>query len=67
MKFPMTGRQQQVYDFLVSHKGIPPSYQEIADALNFPSKGNVHRILHCLRERGQINFIPGKWRTLKVL
>ena len=67
MKFAPTRPQQELLDYLIAHEGPPPSYREMADALGKNSKSGVHRRLHGLRERGQVDFIPGKWRTVKVL
>jgi repressor LexA len=66
----LTSRQKRMLDFLntfIMRKGISPSYAEMQDALGFRSKASVSRYLCALRERGYIDFAPGKARTIVVL
>lgn len=44
-----------------------PNYSEIADGLGNRSKGNVHRLIVALEERGAIRRIPGKARAIEVV
>lgn len=51
----MTPRQQQALQFItdyIGERGLPPSYAEIAGALGIASRGNIHRILWGLIDRG---------------
>lgn len=46
---------------------ISPSYEEIKTKMGYRSKSTVYRLMHALKERGAIDFIPGKKRTFKIL
>lgn len=66
----LTSPQKRVLDFLntfIIRKGISPSYAEMQDALGFRSKASVSRYLCALRDRGYIDFAPGKARAIVVL
>jgi len=57
-------------DFLntfIMRRGISPSYAEMQEALGYKSKASIARYLYALRERGYIDFAPGKARTIAVL
>ena len=57
-------------DFLntfIETRGISPSYAEMQDALGYRSKASIARYLYALRERGYIDYAPGKARTIAVL
>ena len=47
--------------------GVPPSYDEMKDALGLASKSGIHRLITALEERGFIRRLPNKARALKVL
>lgn len=66
----LTSPQKRMLDFLntfIVRKGISPSYAEMQDALGFRSKASVSRYLYALRDRGYIDFAPGRARTIVVL
>jgi repressor LexA len=66
----MTAKQKHALDYISSfweEHGYSPSYDDIAKALNVSSRSNVHRIVYALIERGFIENLPGKARSLKVL
>ena len=66
----LTASQKRMLDFLntfIGTKGISPSYAEMQDALGYRSKASIARYLYALRERGYIDFAPGKARTIAVL
>jgi len=44
-----------------------PSYEELKQLCGLRSKSGVHRYLHCLRERGYINFKDHMKRGIMVL
>lgn len=46
--------------------GVAPSYAELADELNMVVS-SVHRVLHSLRERGLIEMMPNRARTVRVI
>jgi repressor LexA len=57
-------------DFLntfIMRRGISPSYAEMQEALGYKSKASIARYLYALRERGYIDFAPGRARTIAVL
>lgn len=77
-KMGLTPKQQQVYDFLrVYHKvnGYYPSVREIGvgkiDGQQVlperTSPTSVHRYLSVLKERGWIDMMPGKARSITLL
>lgn len=47
--------------------GIPPSYDEMKDALGLASKSGIHRLITGLEERGFIRRLPHRARALEVL
>jgi len=66
----LTSQQRRMLDFLntfIMRRGISPSYAEMQEALGYKSKASIARYLYALRERGYIDFAPGKARTIAVL
>jgi repressor LexA len=47
--------------------GIPPSFDEMKDALDLASKSGIHRLITALEERGFIRRMPNRARALEVL
>ena len=47
--------------------GIPPSFDEMKDALELKSKSGIHRLITALEERGFIRRLPNRARALEVL
>lgn len=54
-------------DTKINEAGIPPSYDEMKDALGLASKSGIHRLITALEERGFIRRLPNKARALEVL
>ena len=54
-------------DDVLRSKGVPPSYDEMKDALSLKSKSGIHRLITGLEERGFIRRLPHKARALEVL
>lgn len=54
-------------DKVLKSTGVPPSYDEMKDALNLKSKSGIHRLITGLEERGFIRRLPHKARALEVL
>lgn len=52
---------------LTAANGIAPSLEEIGHELGFRGKNGVHRILVILRDRGHIDWLPCKSRSLTVV
>ena len=68
--FGLTKRQAQILKFIREHMANDapaPSYQEIANCTGSKSKGDISRILHALKERGHIDFLPGRARSLILI
>lgn len=66
----LTARQSDTLAFISSfqaEKGFGPSYREIAEALGMASKGNIHRIVLGLEERGAIRRLPDRARSVEVV
>lgn len=66
----MTQKQKNALDYIRSYwemNGYSPSYEDIAEALNVSSRSNVHRIVYALIERGFIENLPGKARSLRLV
>ena len=54
-------------DRKIKTAGVPPSYDEMKDALGLASKSGIHRLITALEERGFIRRLPNKARALEVL
>ncbi len=54
-------------DRKIKAEGVPPSYDEMKDALGLASKSGIHRLITALEERGFIRRLPNKARALEVL
>lgn len=53
----MTPRQRDVLDFMaryIADRGFSPSYEEISHALGLVSRGNAHKIVEGLIQRGYL-------------
>lgn len=47
--------------------GVPPSYDEIRPDLGLQSNSGVLRLLRGLKERGVVDFIPHRARTVRLV
>jgi len=54
-------------DRKIKTTGVPPSYDEMKDALGLASKSGIHRLITALEERGFIRRLPNKARALEAL
>jgi repressor LexA len=54
-------------DMKLSATGVPPSYDEMKDALGLKSKSGIHRLITGLEERGVIRRLPHRARAIEVL
>ena len=69
MSQAITKRQKQLLDFIQKYaekKGINPSLQEMANALDLSSLSSVHYHLARLEEKGLISRRSGTYRSVKV-
>eukprot|EP01035_Chromulina_nebulosa_P016683 gene16683-22122_t len=51
----------------LKESGIPPSFDEMKEALDLASKSGIHRLITALEERGFIRRLPNRARALEVL
>jgi repressor LexA len=66
----LTGRQQQIWDFLVDYVGrlgYPPTVREIGEAVGLASPSTVHAHLANLERAGLLRRDPTKPRALELL
>jgi hypothetical protein len=66
----LTRKQHALLTFIDDHlakDGVPPSYDEMKEALGLKSKSGIHRLIKGLEERGFIRRLPHKARALEVL
>jgi repressor LexA len=47
--------------------GVPPSFDEMKDALDLRSKSGIHRLITALEERGFIRRLPNRARAMEVV
>lgn len=66
----LTRKQSELLRFIhqrLRETGIPPSFDEMRDALDLRSKSGIHRLIMALEERGFIRRLPNRARALEVL
>ena len=66
----LTRKQHELLLFIherLKEAGIPPSFDEMKEALNLASKSGIHRLITALEERGFIRRLPNRARALEVL
>jgi repressor LexA len=50
----------------LADEGVPPSFDEMKDALGLKSKSGIHRLITGLEERGFIKRMPHRARALEI-
>jgi repressor LexA len=66
----LTRKQHELLRFIherLRETGVPPSFDEMKDALDLKSKSGIHRLITALEERGFIRRLPNRARALEVL
>ncbi|MBB5751305.1 transcriptional repressor LexA [Prosthecomicrobium pneumaticum] len=66
----LTRKQYELLMFIherLKEAGIPPSFDEMKDALDLRSKSGIHRLIKALEERGFIRRLPNRARALEVV
>ncbi|MCO6186002.1 transcriptional repressor LexA [Rhizobium sp. L1K21] len=66
----LTRKQQELLLFIherMKETGIPPSFDEMKEALDLASKSGIHRLITALEERGFIRRLPNRARALEVI
>ncbi|MDD7908592.1 transcriptional repressor LexA [Pseudovibrio exalbescens] len=66
----LTKKQHELLMFIhtrLQEAGVPPSFDEMKDALELRSKSGIHRLITALEERGFIRRLPNRARALEVI
>ena len=66
----LTRKQYELLRFIherVKESGVPPSFDEMKDALGLRSKSGIHRLITALEERGFIRRLKNRARALEVI
>jgi repressor LexA len=66
----LTRKQFELLVFVherLKETGIPPSFDEMKDALDLRSKSGIHRLIKALEERGFIKRLPNRARAIEVI
>ena len=66
----LTRKQLELLLFVnerLKEEGVPPSFEEMKEALNLHSKSGVHRLILALEERGFLKRLPNRARALEVV
>jgi repressor LexA len=66
----LTRKQHELLMFInerLKEAGIPPSFDEMKDALDLRSKSGIHRLIKALEERGFIRRLPNRARAIEVV
>src|SRR5574339_293699 len=66
----LTRKQLELLRFIherLKETGVPPSFDEMKDALDLRSKSGIHRLITALEERGFIRRLPNRARAIEVI
>jgi repressor LexA len=66
----LTPKQKELLLFInerLKETGVPPSYDEMKEALDLRSKSGIHRLITALEERGFIRRLPHRARALEII
>ncbi|PPC83460.1 MAG: repressor LexA [Hyphomicrobium sp.] len=66
----LTEKQKELLLFIhdrMQDSGVPPSFDEMKDALDLKSKSGIHRLITALVERGFIRRLPHRARAIEVI
>ena len=67
-RYGLTKKQKELLDFLQEQEGeVSPSFDEMREALGLASKSGIHRLVKGLEDRGYINRIPSRKRTIRLV
>lgn len=71
MQYSLTAKQAALLAFIKQYMresgGVPPSFAEMCEGVGLASKSGVHRLLHGLKERGHIDMMQNRARSLVLL
>ena len=66
----LTKKQLELLSFIdtrLKRDGVPPSFDEMKDALSLRSKSGIHRLITALEERGFIRRLPHRARAIEIV
>jgi repressor LexA len=66
----LTRKQLELLDFIkqrMDRDGVPPSFDEMKEALDLRSKSGIHRLITALEERGFIRRLAHRARALEII
>src|SRR5579885_2863573 len=66
----LTRKQYELLMFIherIRETGVPPSFDEMKDALDLKSKSGIHRLITALEERGFLRRMEKRARALEIL
>lgn len=66
----LTTKQLDLLEFIharVQRDGVPPSFDEMKEALDLRSKSGIHRLITALEERGFIRRLAHRARALEII
>lgn len=66
----LTCKQYELLLFIHNHvkeTGVPPSFEEMKNALELSSKSGIHKLVTALEQRGFIRRLPNRARAVEVI
>ncbi len=66
----LTSKQHDLLMFIherLKEAGVPPSFEEMKEALGLKSKSGIHRLITALEERGFLRRLPHRARALEII
>ena len=66
----LTRKQMELLEFIdkrVRRDGVPPSFDEMKEALDLRSKSGIHRLVTALEERGFIRRLAHRARAIEIV
>lgn len=66
----LTRKQRDLLEFIhkrMQRDGVPPSFDEMKDALDLRSKSGIHRLITALEERGFIRRLAHRARAIEIV
>ena len=68
--YGMTKRQFELFEYLKARDArgeLSPTFREMRDALGMRSASSIHYMVKALKERGMIDYIHSRARSITVL
>lgn len=66
----LTRRQRElltyIQRYMASRDGIAPSFEEMTKAMGLASKSGIHRLIEALVDRGHLQRLPNKARSITL-